>query len=511
MFWRAICFASGVCLGLLGALAVVAPASTEIPRALSPALVVELGAGGGGLVLLALASWIARVRDDDPDRGLHLATSASVGFAALPAAGAALLDLSPGPRAFAAVIAAALAVALVRGARRRGPTRGRAGCFLAAALALAAGGVAVVAATAVGAATAPAAPPPTPEQEAAVFDLDARVATRAVPRCRSKPLGTSVLLASGAHPRMGPEGRFLWFDAATSDGRRQVHRLDRTSGTVVCWSCGEPGNNRRPAPANDGVGLVFDTDRYVSWRDPTNTELQITSGAGEAPGIGSRRLTVSPGPDERAVFGPSPNLVAWTRGEGARLGVVSAVVRSGHGGLVLGRPALLLAGRGRFVAPAAWSPDARSLVVVRGNPLRPLEALSLDLALPASVELGTDAVAGASASHDADGAWLALATSERARLAGLIPQHLGFLVAALDRRGSDAPRFRGTGVRVGEPFGVLAPLDLGDLATWGEPTGVALAPDGERIVLGQRRATPEGRVEERLVEIVLDCATPDGA
>jgi len=47
---------------------------------------------------------------------------------------------------------------------------------------------------------------------------------------------------------------------------------------------------------------------------------------------------------------------------------------------------------------------------------------------------------------------------------------------------------------------------VGALEDWGEPTGLALSPDGSVLVLGQRREI-DGLVEERLVEITLDCAT----
>jgi len=506
LIWRVICFASGACLGLLAGLAVVgagSPRPAWLPT-LSDLVLVELAVAAGGLLLLGVASWIARVRDDDPDRGLHLAASACVGFAALPAAAGALFDLAPGPGAWLGALAAVLALALVRGARRHGPTRGLAGCLVAAGAAIVVGGALFVASAAVRAALGPEAPAPTESQRAAVFDLDARVATRALPRCGPGVAEARVLAVAGAHPRLGADGRFLWFDAAAPDGRRQVYRLDRERESAVCWSCDEPGNNRRPSPSLDGTGVVFDTDRFATWRDRANTELQLASAGGDGPGLGSRRLTVSPGPDEQALFGPSPSLLVWSRGEGGRFAVVSAVVRSGHGGLVLGRPAPLVEGRGALAVPLAWSPDARSLVVALGTPLRPARAESIDLATAARSPVGDGVVVGAPASHDADGGWLALATAERARPAGLLPARLGFLVDAFVRSRPDAPRFRGTGVRVGEPFDAGAELALGEVAAWGEPTGVAVAPDGGTLVLGQRRASADA-IEERLVELRLTC------
>ena len=61
-------------------------------------------------------------------------------------------------------------------------------------------------------------------------------------------------------------------------------------------------------------------------------------------------------------------------------------------------------------------------------------------------------------------------------------------------------------MRTGESWGRGAAVDVGALEDWGEPTGLALSPDGSVLVLGQRREI-DGLVEERLVEITLDCAT----
>jgi hypothetical protein len=61
-------------------------------------------------------------------------------------------------------------------------------------------------------------------------------------------------------------------------------------------------------------------------------------------------------------------------------------------------------------------------------------------------------------------------------------------------------------VRIGEPWAPGAELELGEIAEWGEPTGVALDAAGKTLILGQRRATSNA-VEERLLEIALDCAT----
>jgi hypothetical protein len=47
-------------------------------------------------------------------------------------------------------------------------------------------------------------------------------------------------------------------------------------------------------------------------------------------------------------------------------------------------------------------------------------------------------------------------------------------------------------------------VPLGEAASFGHPTGIALEPDGRAFVLGQRRASAEG-AEERLLRIALRC------
>jgi hypothetical protein len=504
MLWRAWCFFVGLPLGALVLLA-------AWTRPVAPPLwAVEAAAAGGGLALLGVVSLVARSRDDDPDRGRHLAASASVGLAALPGLGLAFLDAGPPLVVLAGACLLAVAVALARGAWRRGPAPGALGSGVGAALALVAGAVLAIGWTAVAGSLAPSAPRPTTQQANAVYDLDARVPTRLLPRCGASPARVETLLDRGAHPRLGPNGQHLWFDARAEDGRRQVHRMELATRTVTCWTCGEEGDNVRPAPSDSGAGVVFETNRWATWRDPADTEIQITAGTGD-PGAGSRRLTVSPGADSHPLLGPGGGLVAWSRSAGGVVDVVAAPLRSGHGGILLGNPRVLHAGGSRWAAPLAWAPDARSLVVVRGNPLRPLDAASIDLATGARTPVG-DAVPGAAtASFNGDGGWLAVPTTARARVAGLLPSPLGFLVAPVEAMlVRDGPRFRGSGVRTGQPFGPGAELALGDVATWGEPTGIALEPDGRAFVLGQRRRGDRAP-EERLVRVELDCTSPGGA
>jgi hypothetical protein len=76
--------------------------------------------------------------------------------------------------------------------------------------------------------------------------------------------------------------------------------------------------------------------------------------------------------------------------------------------------------------------------------------------------------------------------------------------------------WRGCALIAGAPVGLLvgwvglglppSPLKRGlcALADWGAPTGLALWPDGTRLVLGQRRIAGGAR-QERLVEVELAC------
>jgi len=506
MLWRIWCFVAGLPLGALATLVV----RRIVARDEAPSVrELELGAALGGVALVLVTSLVARYRDDDHDRGLHLSVSASTAFAAAPALLCALAGLPPPPFVSLCVVVFVLAISLLRGAWQRGPAGGALRAALVAAVSITVAGTALVTFETLRVGFGVGAPVPAALLRTAIFDLDARVPTLALPRCKAKPAAIDVVADRGAHPRFSPDGDSVWFDAMTQTGRRQVHRLALAEGHVECWTCGEEGNNMRPAPSANGAVVVFDTDRWKSWAAPLNTELQLIGAGSEQAGGGSRRLTVSPGPDDHAVFGPGSTILAWSQGGGGHYAVVSGAMRSAHGGILLGGIRVLYDGGSSWTAPLAWSPDARALVVVHGNPLRPLAARVVDPATGAEVSVGEDVPGIASASFTSDGGWLALPTTERATVAGLVSDRLGFLMAPLAMAGGDV-RFRGTGVRAGEAKKEGTALELGDAGAWGEPTGVALAPDGRSLVLAQRRTGDHG-LEERLVRVTLDCSQPGGA
>lgn len=348
------------------------------------------------------------------------------------------------------------------------------------------------------------APPVPPERADAIYELDAQVSTRPLPACGPGIRASRVLLERGAHPRLTPEGAYLWFDAATDDGRRQVHRMDRTTGEVVCWTCDEAGNNEWPAPSEGSRGVAFETDRHVTFREPLNREIHLAGGLGDRPNAPSVRLTLAPAADRRPVLGPGGQLLVWSRFEGGRCELVGAAIRSGHGGVLLGEPTRLAASGLSCVMPMAWSPDARSLLYARGNPFGPGTAVLLDPATGAERPLDA-AAAPVGAGASADGGLVAVATTEAAGVLAELPPWLGFVLwPAATALHADRADVAGTGLRGGEPLASIDPLALGEVGAWGAPTGVTVAPDGTRLVLGQRRVTPRG-VEERLLEIERDC------
>jgi len=497
LIWRAWCFVAGLAPGALAALA-VAPAREASLHHL------QIGAVGGGLLLLLGGSLLDRLPHDEPDRGATFARAASVGLLALPAVAASLLGLAPGPRWLLAVVAVALAVAFFRAARRRAPAGGAAVQAGVAAGALAGGTAAVLLLAGLLAALRAAEPPRDERLRAAVFDHDATVETLPLPSCAPRAARIRVLRAEGAHPRLAPGGA-LWYDAPAGGGRRQVHRVLRDTGEVTCFSCDEPGNNTYPAPSASGTTVAFETDRHATWRHPANTELHLLTVTPGPRHPASRRLTWSPGADGRPTFAPTPATLTWSHFDAGRYRVVTAGLRSAHGALQLAGATLLRDGGAEWIAPLAWSPDARTFATVRGNPLGPPRLEALDLGTGEPVPLGAHAAGTRALSFSADGGWYAVASARRAAAAGLLPGVLGFALApALEATGNGV-RFQETEVLWGPVRGETRRVELGEAAGWGWPTGLSLEPDGTGFVLGQRRAREWG-VEERLVTVELDCS-----
>jgi hypothetical protein len=473
---------------------------------------VQGGALAGGLLMLIVALLLDRRPPDEPDRGARFAQAASAGLVAWPALAATLLGLPPGPAIAFGVVLALLALAFVLAKRRRAPAGGVARQLGSALLALVGGTVVLLLLGMLLASFVADVPARAEATRKAIFDHDAGVETVNLPSCAPRAARVDVLRSAGAHPRLEGTGENVFFDAPGSDGRRQVYRLVVATGEVACLTCDEPGNNRHPAPNATGSVVLFDTDRYASWRRPGNTELQLLNTPAALRGVASRRITYSPGPDERPIFAPAANTLAWSRGEGGRYRAVSAGLVSGHGSLQVGGMGTIRHGGAEWIAPVAWAPDARTLVFARGNPFGPPRVDAVDPATEETVALGEHVVGSGGVSFNADGGWYVLASARRATVAGLLPDPLGFALApALNSRNADKPSlFRETDVLWGPTDGEPRRIDLGETASWGWPTGVSLDADGKGFVLGQRRADPDSDggngMKERIVRVVLDCS-----
>jgi hypothetical protein len=488
-------FLAGLPLGVLGFLALPGPSPTAALGCLL----------AGGLGLTAAASLAGRIGSHVPDRGRHLTRASSLAWAAVPAAAAAWLGLGPGVLVSLAALVAALGLSLFLAARASGPGAGGLGqvaavlaSVLGGALAFTAWGAALAWWTAQGTSDLP------PESRSRyVYDLDARAPTAPLPDCdgSSGPLTT---LAHGARPALGADG-FLWFDAPGPEGRRQIHRRDPATGEIDCFTCGQEGNNLRPRPAIRGQRVVFETDRHVGPLRPIDRDLYLLTAAGPPPAVRLQRLTTAPDPDVYGELGPGGNALVWSAAREGGWAVTTAAVETGHGGIAVGATHVLVAGGTSWVAPLAWSPDARSLVLLGGDPRRLGSALLLDPATGerSNIELGEAHVAGAAFS--ADGGVLAVVSTRPSAWARSVPSGLGFLLARASLFGSqDGPvPLRDTALHVGHAGGggwVL--VQLGEAGGWGYPTGVALAPDGRRVYLGQR-AGCGADAEERILELEL--------
>jgi hypothetical protein len=244
--------------------------------------------------------------------------------------------------------------------------------------------------------------------------------------------------------------------------------------------------------------VLFDSDRFASWRAPNDTELMLVSGRGEErPRHPSRRLSHRAGPDDHASYDPGGSGLVWSSGASGHFEVLRASVQSGHGGLLLSPPLVLARARVAWITPLGWAPDARTLLVARGQPFAPLAGERIDPATGERSVLGPGLVAG-SVSFSADGSVMALAATAPAGAMRLVPAALGNALARVPS--GKAPVAEGTHVAIGEASGELAAIDLGPAAGWGAPTGITLLPDARAFVLGQRG--PRG---ERIVRAELDC------
>jgi hypothetical protein len=455
-----------------------------------------VGMATAGLLGVALASLAARLGDHSPDRPAHVARGVSAGLAAIPIGVAAALRLGPPAVVWLVLAASLLVAALWRASRTHGPGPRPLGIAVAAALALFLGALAV-ALVPIGYGLLSA--PPTDDGAArdASLDIDSRIALQPLPGCEHRVEDFQVLAERGAAPRLGRDGETVWFEATAEDGRIQIYRL-RPGESPDCWTCDEPGNNRRPAPHPFASSVVFDSDRFATASEPNNTEVMVSRvRSDDRRRHPARRLTHRPGPDDHAFYDPSGAGFVWSSGGEGRFDVLRAAVQSGHGGLVLSPPIQLARARVSWIVPLAWANDARTLVVARGHPLAPLVGERIDPATGERLGVEGGLVPG-SASFSADGTQLAVATTAPLGATRVLPVWLGNALARWP--GAREPRGLGTGVRIGDSHAALRPVELGSLSRWGVPTGIAFAPDSRSFVLGQR-----GPGGERIVRASLAC------
>lgn len=497
MIWRLWAFLSGVPLGVLALWSI-------LPDSGRPA--VYAAAASGGVLTALLASRIARRRAaHDHEAAAHAMRAATAGWIAWPAVLAVRLDIGPGPLPFAAIGIAWVAYAFWRHARRNGPGPSAARHLLRVGLELSLGTIAVLVVGGIWAASDGGRIEPDERTRAAAFDIDAGVALGPEPACAPRAREVTVLSDRGAGPRLADAGETVWYEATGPEGRTQIHRLSLGSGVSICWTCGEAGNNRRPGPHRSGNIVLFDTDRFATWRTPGDTEVMVISGRGDSgPKRPARRVTYHTGADEHAFYDPTGRGLVWLRGAGGRASVRRASIQTGHGGVLLTNEKELLRAGAGWVVPLAWSPDARALVAARGHGLGPRRGELLDPATGVRRSLGASVSAGPAADFSTDGSRMILAETSTIRAVALLPESLGFAVARLPSMaaGARAELTSGTTLRIGDPTGELIPLLLREeIGSWGAPTGVALAPGADSLILGQRR----GDGSERLVRLELDC------
>ncbi len=305
------------------------------------------------------------------------------------------------------------------------------------------------------------------------FDVDAAVPLDPLPACGDE-LQAPTRLGIGANPRIDFEGRYVWYDAPGPEARRQIHRLPLEGGEPLCWTCGEPGHNRRPALNPRGPGLLFETDRDGS---PAIHAME-TRLRGERPRP-SRRLTPGGGRSAAPRYEPTGRGLVWSHMASGRVSVEVASIVSGHGGLILGLARPVYAGGTAWVAPLAWAPDGRSLVVGRGSRPGPLQAAWIDPATGAERGLGMVPGLGA-VDFSRDGRTLAMLRDDPTTGTAA---PLGFLLARLPL----GPVRSGTAstLWMGDPEGELAAVSLGELAGR-RLVGLAVDPSAQGLVLAER-------------------------
>jgi len=501
-------FIAGLPVGaLLGWVLLGAPHSSKSPEQL---LYCALGFG---ILWALLISSISLFREGEPGGRRHVAIAGSSALVGVPALFAAVAQLSAGWMLISTVFAV-MGIGFLYGFWTSAQPGGWLRQILFALGFTVVGGM-MVFGTALLVATSRAMPPLYDEpRAAAIYDIDARVVNRPLPTCGSDPQKIEVLLDRGARPRLGGEGRFVWFDAAV-EGARQIHRLELESRDLQCWTCGEAGNNLRPAPVKGVKAVVFETDRYTSLWEPFNTELQGIE-AGSGPSSPSRRLTRNTGPDDHAIAGPERNRIVWSQLNAGRYAIVTARLQRRVQGFSFGSVETLEAGGSAWLAPAAWSPNARAMVVVEGNPFRPLAAHSIDFATGLITSMAGDLTSAGAVAFNGDGSWM-VTVREKERAArgplGWLAPVAGFVLAAhatVREREGPLLRVAEPTVRLSKFGSVGVDVSLGKHGNWGAITGLTATADGTQIILGQQATTRERNAgpKERLLLLTLACQFP---